>query len=137
VGEAVIKGEDVVNRFWESAPAHDILGQIYLAAGLRDKAVEQFRLALDRDFLPDALASQGFVHGIEGRKAEALQCLDGIHEAKRAGRIAYASSYYDAVVYAGLGLKREALDALEVHSDIEQFLQGDQNSKEGSNQRKH
>ena len=113
VGEAIIKGEEVVKRFEDFGPAHDILGQIYLAAGSPKKAMEQFQLALARDFLPNALATQGYVHALEGRKKDALRCLDGIREAQRSGKIAYASSFYDAIVYAGLGEKGKALDALE------------------------
>jgi hypothetical protein len=48
-----------------------------------------------------------------GRRKDALHSLGTIYKARDAGRIVYASSFFDALVYTGLGEKKIALDALE------------------------
>jgi len=111
--DAVTKGEEVAKRFAESAPAHVILGHAYRAVGATTKAIEEYRRTLDIEFLPDALASLGFIHARMGRRPEALDSLAAIYQAKDSGRIAYASSYFTALVYNGLGEKKKALDALD------------------------
>ena len=113
VAEAVIKGEEVVGRFGQSAPAHAILGDAYLAAGAMDKALQQYRLALGIDFLPEAVACQGFLYGLQGRRKLALNCLDSLHRAKEEGQIAYVSSWFTALIHTGLGEKEKALNALD------------------------
>lgn len=113
VGDAVAKGEDVVDRFGQAAPARVLLGHAYRAAGLAGKAIEQYRGALEIEFHPEAHASLGFIFGEAGRRDEALLCLGTIRKAKEAGTLAYASSYFDALVYAGLRDRRRALQALD------------------------
>jgi tetratricopeptide (TPR) repeat protein len=111
--EALKEATRVVARFGPSPVAHMILGYAYCAAGMMKEAVDEYQQARKIEFLPDALASEGFVHGREGRSKEALGCLDTIRRAKAEGTIAYVSSYFEALIYWGLGEKKPALDALE------------------------
>jgi DNA-binding winged helix-turn-helix (wHTH) protein len=113
LGEAVNKGEEVVKRFGQSAPAHSILGHAYRAAGAREEAIKQFDLALGIEFIPETAAALGFIHGQKGNRKKALASLNLIYEAKKKNKIAYVSSYFEALVYTGLGEKRKALDALD------------------------
>jgi tetratricopeptide (TPR) repeat protein len=113
IGEAVAKGEKVVERFGQSAPAHIILGHAYRASGANAKAAEQYTQALEIEFHAEAHASLGFIHAQTGRREEALASLDAIRWAMNAGTIAYVSSYFDALVYAGLGEYKRSLDALD------------------------
>lgn len=112
-GEAVARGEEVAKRFAPSAPTHAILGDIYQAVGTMHKAIEQYRLCLDIEFLPAALASLGYVQARMGHREEALNSLAAIYKAKETGRIVYVSGYFDALVHAGLGESKKSLDALE------------------------
>jgi tetratricopeptide (TPR) repeat protein len=113
IEEAVILGEKVVNRFRSIAPPHAILGHIYRAAGAPEKALEQYDIAMGIEFLPEVPAAIGFVQAQMGHRKEAQRSLDTIYKARDAGRIAYASSFFDALVRTGLGEKEKALDALE------------------------
>lgn len=110
---ALIIADKVVERFSESAPVHVIRGHIYRAVGLPKRAIEEYELALKIDFLPDAVVGKGFVYGQEKRPADALACLDELREAKKNGMIVYTSDWHDALVYAGIGEKAQAIAALE------------------------
>jgi DNA-binding winged helix-turn-helix (wHTH) protein len=113
VADAVVLGEKVVKRFRSFAPAHAILGHIYRAAEAREKALEQYDIAMSIDFLPELPAAIGFIQAQMGHRKEALRNLDTLYKARDAGRIAYVSSLFVALVHTGLGEKQKALDALE------------------------
>lgn len=113
VSEAVQKGKEVIDRFDDFAPAHDLLGHAYCAAGLTKEAIEQYKKTLEIDFIPDAVASLGFVYGRQGNRREALKQLIALDRARENQQIAYVSSYFVALVRAGLGDTNLALNALE------------------------
>jgi tetratricopeptide (TPR) repeat protein len=113
VDEAIDKGESAARRFSPSAPVHGILGDIYCADGSFDDALEQYRIALEIEFLPHAIAARGFVFGRRGNHDEAIKCLRELHAARESGQIQYVSGWHEALIYAGLGNKPQALDALE------------------------
>jgi tetratricopeptide (TPR) repeat protein len=134
IGGAFNKGKEVVKHFSNSAPVHSIFGHICLAAHQPKMALEHYALALKFDFLPDVVASQGFIHAQEGRREEAFQCLERLRDELRNGGIAYVSGWHEALVYAGLRENEMALDALErafqeradwlIHLDIDPRWKG-------------
>ena len=111
--EAVIKGDEVVRLFGHTGPAHAILGDAYCAAGELTKALEQYKRALDIEYLPGAVSGRGFVYGQMGLPEEARGCLTDLETKKESGTIAYVSSWHRALVYAGLRETMLALDALD------------------------
>jgi len=114
IGDAVIKAKEAAKFFDQIAPAHVVLGNAYRAAGDNKRALEEYNNALTKEAVfPEALGARGFVFGQIGRREEALETLDILRKAKEDGKIAYASSYVHAQVYAGLGEKKKALDALD------------------------
>ncbi|MCL5670081.1 MAG: hypothetical protein M1423_02110, partial [Acidobacteria bacterium] len=113
VDEAVRKGEEVAEKFTAFAPAHDLLGHIYCANGAVNRAIERYERALDLDFLPDAVASLGFIYARMGDRKKALGQLALLNRAKTDKKIAYVSSYFEALVRVGLGERKRSLDALE------------------------
>ncbi len=129
IGPAFDKGKEVIRRFSNNAPAHNIFGNICLAAHQPQMALEHYALALKTDFLPDVVAAQGFLHAQEGRPQEAMQCLERLHHERQIGHIAYVSGWHEALIYAGLGDTSRALKALEqafvqradwlIHMDVE------------------
>jgi tetratricopeptide (TPR) repeat protein len=112
IEDAVATGERVVKRFEDFGPGHAIMGHIYRAAHATDKAIEHYRAALRIDFLPEVVASLGFIQGRLGNRKAALRHLSDIYRAKKTVPLAYVSSYFDALVYAGLDESSRALDAL-------------------------
>jgi len=112
--EALEKAEEVItHRFDQSAPGHMILGHIYLAAGATAQAIDQYNRALKIDHLPDAIGSRGYVLGLTGDRDEALKCIEYLRRAETEWPLAYVSSYYDALIWTGVGEKEKALDALD------------------------
>ncbi len=129
IGEAFNKGQEVIRRFSNSAPAHSIFGNICLAAHQTQMALDHYALALEMDFLPDTVAAQGFLHAQEGQPEEALRCLQRLYKERQTGRMAYVSGWHEALIYAGLADTDMALTALErafeeradwlIHMDVE------------------
>ena len=82
-------------------PAHLWLGRTYQELGKFDEALAAFRRVEDRihDW-PVSIAARGFVAGVAGRPAQALEALAELEElsARR-----FVTSYGVALVHAGLG----------------------------------
>jgi serine/threonine-protein kinase len=87
------------------------LGDAYVQKHQFPEAIEIFRKALA--ITPNdagGIAQLGHAYAIAGRKADALSTLDRLKEL--AGK-RYVSSYYFALVHAGLGNTEEAVSALD------------------------
>lgn len=113
--EAIKKGIEVRRLFPSFAQARIFLGWAYQADGDVDQAIEEYRTALEGEFLPEGLASLGNAYAQVKQDKSALATLQELKEAKAAHKIAYVSAYSRAVVLAGFGNRkmRECLDALE------------------------
>jgi DNA-binding winged helix-turn-helix (wHTH) protein/TolB-like protein/lipoprotein NlpI len=82
-------------------PAHLWLGRTYQELGKFDEALAAFRRVEDRihDW-PVSIAARGFVAGVAGRPAQALEALA---ELEKLSARRFVTSYGVALVYAGLG----------------------------------
>jgi tetratricopeptide (TPR) repeat protein len=91
-------------------PAHLWLGRTYQELGKFDQALNAFRKVEDRirDW-PVTIAARGFVAGIAGRRAQALEALSELEQLS--GR-RFVTSYGVALVHAGLGQNDDAFASL-------------------------
>jgi tetratricopeptide (TPR) repeat protein len=113
VSEAVRKAEEAVETFPQFAIAYALLGHAYCADGATTKAIKQYENALELDYLPEVVASLAYIYGEMRNRKKALDMVASLDQAKRDGKIAYVSSYFEALAWAGLGQKGRCLDALE------------------------
>jgi DNA-binding winged helix-turn-helix (wHTH) protein/TolB-like protein/Tfp pilus assembly protein PilF len=108
--EAVKQLKLVLEMNPDFPPAHLWLGRAYQELGKFDEALAEFRRVEERvrDW-PVSIAARGFVAGVAGRPAHALEALAELEElsARR-----FVTSYGVALVYAGLGQNDAAFAAL-------------------------
>jgi len=105
---AIETARDVIEMDPQYAAVHLRLGTLYLLTGRKDQAVAEIEgVASAPDAGPIALADQGYVYAVTGRKAEALKILD------RLSRSGYVDNERLALIHTGLGDKGRALDLLE------------------------
>ncbi len=108
--EAVAQSWRVLTLEPTFAPAQTILGLAYLQMGSFDEAVTELENACvcsDRDTA--ALASLGYVYALAGFPHKARAALD---ELASQSQRRHVSTYWMAVIHAGLGQRRLALEAL-------------------------
>ncbi|MDQ3743734.1 MAG: protein kinase [Acidobacteriota bacterium] len=92
--------------------AHLYLGYVYLQqSGHQQDAIAEFQRALD-NMGDDAetQAALGHAYAVAGQRAEAQKVLASLREHAARG---YASPYFVAIVYTGLGDRERAFDSLE------------------------
>jgi TolB-like protein/tetratricopeptide (TPR) repeat protein len=116
---AVQECERVIELDPQFAPAHYFLGGALMAERRFDEAIAQFKKATDlsngASMMATALAG---AYAISGRRKDAQHELSRLEQnAKRL----YVSPYGLAQVYAALGEKRRALDALERAAEEHSF----------------
>jgi DNA-binding winged helix-turn-helix (wHTH) protein/Tfp pilus assembly protein PilF len=91
-------------------PAHFRLGQAYVQKGMYEEAIEEFRKAaplFGND--SEAVAALGFVYAVMGRNGEAHKVLDKL---MRRSKQYYVSPYDIAIIYTGLGERKQAFEWL-------------------------
>jgi TolB-like protein/Tfp pilus assembly protein PilF len=88
------------------------LGRTYQEKKMYDEAVEEYQKAeaILPGFVP-AKAAIGNAYGVSGKKADARRVLHELDELAKKG--SYVTPYGTALVYAGLGEKDKAFDALD------------------------
>jgi tetratricopeptide (TPR) repeat protein len=92
------------------APAHLWLGRTYQELGKFDDALAAFRRVEERiPEWPVSIAARGFVAGVGGRRAQALEALA---ELERLSTRRFVTSYGIALVYAALGQNDDAFASL-------------------------
>jgi eukaryotic-like serine/threonine-protein kinase len=93
------------------ARAYCETGYVLDQLGKRDEAISEFQKALSLNGkYVNALSGLGYALGVAGRNSEARGVIRQLQEL---GRQHYVSPYHLAVVYAGIGDKKEALTLLE------------------------
>ena len=90
--------------------AHYYLGAALLQLGSYGEAVSSLRKVKAVDYQQQVTAQLGCAYARAGRRAEALGALRELRAMRRRG---YVSPYMEALVYAALGEKEEALGWLE------------------------
>ena len=91
--------------------AHYRLGEAYSQKGMNKEAIAEFQKALDLSaHSVIRLASMGHAYAVSGDREGALRILKELKQ--RSGQ-EYLSPYYLALIHAGLGENRQALDWLE------------------------
>jgi eukaryotic-like serine/threonine-protein kinase len=102
--EQLEKAIDLEPNYWVS---HVLLGRCYEQTGKPSEAVAEFQRARQiESSIPEVLAALGHGYAASGRKAEALQI---IRELQARSKTQFIPSYSIATIYAGLGMKEEAL----------------------------
>ncbi len=89
--------------------AHDCLGESYLAKGMLEQALSEFRQAASGGE-PVRTVGLARVYAVMGRRAEAQNILDGLQKSTRRD---YFPPYLFATVYAAMGENEQALSLLE------------------------
>jgi serine/threonine-protein kinase len=87
-----------------------LLGWADEQLGNYDEAIEQLRRASEINDAPEVLAMLGHAFAVAGRRPEAQQVLEQLHEQSHER---YVTPYYRAVIYAGLEERDEAFAWLE------------------------
>jgi TolB-like protein/Tfp pilus assembly protein PilF len=90
--------------------AHWNLGQVLESKGTLDAAIEEYQKARALNDDPWVLALLGHAYASSGNKTEAAKILEQLKELSKQR---YVSAYSLAVVYLGLGDKKEALHWLQ------------------------
>lgn len=127
--EQLRKAVDLEPNYWVS---HVLLGRCYEQKGKLNEAVAQFQKATQiENSIPEVLAALGHGLAVSGRKAEALKI---IRELQERSKKEFVPSYNIATIYAGLGMKDEALQYLGksydegsfymIHLKVEPMLDG-------------
>lgn len=106
--EQLIKATELEPNYWVS---HVLLGRCYEQTGKFDEAIAEFQKASQiENSIPEVLAALGHGYAVSGRKAEAFKIIRSL-EAR--SKKEFVPSYSIATIYAGLGMKEEALQYLE------------------------
>jgi tetratricopeptide (TPR) repeat protein len=91
--------------------AHDLLGRVELARGMKPDAVAEFRKALDlSEGDSNELAALGYAQAVSQQTAEARKTLE---ELTKRSQDTYVQPASIAAIYAGLGDKNRAFEWLE------------------------
>jgi DNA-binding winged helix-turn-helix (wHTH) protein/tetratricopeptide (TPR) repeat protein len=105
---------DAINRKLETRPdapgLHEWLGLVYEQQGRTGEAIEEFQKAINLSQGIDGEGSLGHAYAVSGKLGEAENTLRKLEELTRHK---YVSPFQEAVIYAGLGKKEEALKFLE------------------------
>lgn len=110
---AIVHGEDTRTLYPYFPPAYVILGWAYEAAQRFDQALEQYRISLEKEYSPAALAALGHLEAKMGNAIAGRRALNELENLLSQGRISYVPGYAKALIFAGLGEDDHSLDALD------------------------
>jgi TolB-like protein/DNA-binding winged helix-turn-helix (wHTH) protein/Tfp pilus assembly protein PilF len=107
------------------AGPRDSLGWAYVYKGLYDKGLEEIKKSYGED--PDLSPEVAYVYAVSGKQAKARQILERLLNLSKQAPI---QPHHFALIYAGLGMKEEALvwleQAYQQHSRMMVWLKVDQ-----------
>jgi len=89
--------------------AHDCLGESYLAEGMSDQAIAEFRRAASGGE-PVRTVGLARAYGVMGKKAEARKVLEGL---TKASKQSYFPPYLLGMIYVAMGENEQGLSRLE------------------------
>ena len=107
--KAIEQFQNIINLQPDFSPAHENLAYAYDAKGMYAEAIAEYNkvISLDRE-TTGLQAYLGYAFAMSGKRDEALAYLNKLKTTNE-----YVSPAELAILYAGLGDKEEALDALE------------------------
>ena len=109
--EAIAELEEALELAPDFGPARVMLGRVYVAKGMPDRAVEELERAQGLlGARPDVLTPHAYVLARAGRRREALAMLD---ELRRIAKPRDAAPFRVAMVHIGLGETDRAFEWLE------------------------
>ena len=99
---------DLDPSFWE---AHLSLGIAYEEKGMFEEAIEEIQKTVEiSGGIPQSVSSLAHAFAVSGKRNKALKILDDLKEQSRRR---YISAYDVAIIYAGLGDRKQVADWLE------------------------
>ena len=108
---AIEQGLNVLSLEPQSLSARDCLGSAYLAKGMIEKALAEYRIIVSTSAGdPLRLASLAQAYAVAGRRAETRQVAGQLI---KASRVHYVPPFFLAVIYATLNSKDQAFSWLE------------------------
>jgi len=108
--EAIKRGRQTL-EMGEDYWAHFYLGQGYEQTKRYDEAIAEFKKAINMSpTSAEATAALGYAYAISGRSAEAKRLITELNES---AKHRYVSLGYQAIIYVGLGDKKQALKWLQ------------------------
>jgi serine/threonine-protein kinase len=114
--EQLRKAIDLDPNYWVS---YVLLGRCYEQTGRVNEAVAAFQKARQiENSIPEVLAALGHGYAVSGKRAEALKIIRELQERSKSQ---FVPSYTLATVYAGLGMKEEAIQHLAKSFDEGSF----------------
>ena len=114
--EQLRRAIDLEPNYWVS---HVLLGRCYEQKGMMREAVQQFEKAAQiENSIPEVLAALGHGYAVSGRKVEARKILTDLQDRSRKE---FVPSYSIATIYAGLGMKDEAIENISKSYDEGSF----------------
>jgi serine/threonine-protein kinase len=108
--EALEQGRRLLEMEPNFFGAHWLLGVAYSLKGVHEKALAEIQRALELGGGPLTLSFLGFLYGLSGRRGEALRIVEELSEARKRRHVPASDI---AIVYAGLGMRDQALEWLE------------------------
>lgn len=107
-------GEKTIRDFYSGfAPGHVMLGWTYESAGRFDEALKEYRLSLEHEYMPAALAALGHLEAKLGNRQSGEGALDELNKLYAQGSISYVPAYAKALILAGLNDVDGCLNSLE------------------------
>jgi serine/threonine protein kinase/Flp pilus assembly protein TadD len=106
--EAIQTLQNIIALQPDFGPAHEDLGYCYDAKGLYAEAIATYQKLISVDKTPSLQVFLGYALAMSGNRKEALALLNELKATKE-----YVSPAELAILYAGLGDKERALEALE------------------------
>jgi DNA-binding winged helix-turn-helix (wHTH) protein/TolB-like protein/Tfp pilus assembly protein PilF len=113
--EAIAQCSKILGLDPNSFPARRYLGLAYEEKGMYPQAIAEFQKGVKLSGSPLMLALLGHAYAASGKKAEARQVLNDLHDLgeSRGETSGYVSPYTVAAIYTGLGEKDQAFKWLE------------------------
>lgn len=109
--EAIAQYQRAIEMDPGTIASHYLLGQVYALKGMYQEAIEEHKKAVNQSGNhPAVLAALGHTYAMAGKKKEAQEILDDL---LTRARTQYISAYSIAVIYNGLGNKKETLAWIE------------------------
>jgi tetratricopeptide (TPR) repeat protein len=110
---AIECGEHTKFLYPDFPAVYMILGWAYEAAERFDEALSHYRISLEKEYSPAALASLGHLEAVLGNEEGGRTALREFDRLYEQGKISYVPGYSKALIFAGLNEVDQCVIALE------------------------